>query len=131
MSLKNNRPYTILPHTFPFVLIDEVFDIDAGKSGKGKKLIPVDDSLGRGEMFPQVFLVEAAAQLSGIVSGREEGGFLAAVRDITFERKVVPGDAVEFSTETKGVFGGLYGFQVHAQCEGDLVMKGDIYLALA
>ena len=123
--------YTLLPHTFPFILIDSVYDIDPGKSGKGKKLIPVDDSLGRGEVFPQVFLLEAAAQLSGIVSGREEGGFLAAVRDITFERKVVPEDAVEFQSETKGVFGGLYGFHVNAQCEGELVMKGDIYLALA
>ncbi|MEE9523629.1 MAG: hypothetical protein V3V59_02645 [Thermodesulfovibrionales bacterium] len=125
------KPYTLLPHKFPFVMIDSVYDIDPGKSGKGKKLIPVDDSLGRGEVFPQVFLLEAAAQLSGIVSGREEGGFLAAVRDITFERKVVPGDAVEFQSETKGVFGGLYGFHVNAQCEGELVMKGDIYLALA
>jgi 3-hydroxyacyl-[acyl-carrier-protein] dehydratase len=125
------RPYSLLPHTFPFIMIDEVFDIDEGKSGKGKKLIPVDDSLGRGAVFPQVFLVEAAAQLSGIVSGREEGGFLAAIRDVTFERKVVPGDSVEFRSETKGVFRGLYGFHVSAQCDGELVMKGDIYLALA
>jgi 3-hydroxyacyl-[acyl-carrier-protein] dehydratase len=131
MSLKNDKPYALLPHAFPFVLIDEVFDIDAGKSGKGKKLIPVDDSLGRGDVFPQAFLIEAAAQLSGIVSGREEGGYLAAVRGITFEKEVVPGDVVEFSSGTKGVFGGLYGFHVSAQCEGDLVMKGDIYLALA
>lgn len=131
MTLSHSKPYDILPHTFPFVYIDEVIDIVAGKSGKGKKSIPVDDSLGRGEVFPQVFLIEAAAQLSGIVSGREEGGYLAAVRDITFERRVIPGDVIEFSSETKGVFGGLYGFHISAQCNGDLVMKGDIYLALA
>lgn len=131
MSLNNYRPYTMIPHAFPFVMIDLVFDIEEGKSGKGRKLIPFDDSIGRGDMFPQVFLLEAAAQLSGIVSGRKEGGFLAALRDITFERNVVPGDVVEFLSETKGVFGGLYGFHVNVQCDGEVVMKGDIYLALA
>lgn len=131
MTLSHNKPYELLPHTFPFVFIDEVTDIDPGKSGKGKKLITVDDSLGRGDVFAQVFLIEAAAQLSGIVSGRKEGGYLAAVRSITFGKKVVPGDVVEFNSETKGVFGGLYGFHVAAQCEDDLVMKGEIYLALA
>jgi len=131
MTDNNARPHFLLPHAFPFVMLDEVCGIERGRMGMGRKLIPSDDALGRGAVFPAVFLLEAAAQLSGMVSGREEGGFFAGIKDVSFSRQVVPGDVVEIESVMKGAFGGLFSFIVTARCDGELVMEGEIYLALA
>ncbi|GBD99954.1 3-hydroxyacyl-[acyl-carrier-protein] dehydratase FabZ [bacterium BMS3Abin07] len=125
------KPYNILPHSFPFVMLDKVLDVEKGRRGKGEKLVTCDDYPGRGDMFPQVLLLEASAQLSGIVSGREEGGYLAGMKNIHFEKNVMPGDVVEFESVMQGVFGGMYIFRVSARVGNETVMKGDIYLALA
>jgi len=131
MSTGDHTTYSLLPHEFPFIMIDEVYDIEVGKKGKGKKLIPVDDSLGRGDVFPNVLLIETAAQLSGIVSGRKQGGFFAGLRNISFHKGVRAGDTVHISSEMKGAFGGLYSFNVTASCEGEAVLEGELFLALA
>lgn len=125
------RPYTILQHAFPFVMLDRVYDLEFGVRGKGFKRITPDEFLCRIDTFPRTFILEAAAQLSGIVSGREEGGVFAGMKDISFTRDVRAGDTLELSSVVKGTFGGLYSFSVNAVCEGETVMEGEIYLALA
>lgn len=125
------RPYTILQHAFPFVMLDKVFDVELGARGKGLKRITPDEFLCRADIFPQCFIVEAAAQLSGIVSGKEEGGVFAGMKDISFGKNVRAGDTLELSSVVKGAFGRLYSFSVNAVCDGEMVMEGEIYLALA
>jgi 3-hydroxyacyl-[acyl-carrier-protein] dehydratase len=125
------RPHAILGHAFPFVMLDRVYEIESGRSGKGQKMISCDDFLARDETYPRCLLVEVAAQLSGIVSGKEQGGMLAGLKDIFFLHDVFPGDVVEFRASVKGSFGGLYSFSVEASRGGDKVMVGEIYLAVA
>lgn len=131
METLGHAPHTLLHHTFPFIMLDEVSEIRPGMSGKGKKLLSFDESMNRRETFPQCLLIEAAAQLSGIVSGREAGGFLAGLKDMRFLKDVRAGDTVEFYSSMRSVFGGIYGFGVTAVSGGEPVMKGELYLAMA
>lgn len=125
------RPYQVLHHAFPFIMLDAVYEVEPGTSGKGRKNITSDEFLVRDAHYPACLLIEAAAQLSGIVSGREQGGFLAGMKNIVFRKLVSAGDMVEFRSIQNGTFGGLYSFQVQAFCGGEPVMEGELYLALA
>lgn len=125
------RPYQVLHHAFPFIMLDAVYDVDPGTRGKGRKTIAADEFLVRNAYYPACLILEAAAQLSGIVSGREQGGFLAGMKDIVFRKQVSAGDMVEFRSIQNGTFGGLYSFTVQAFCGSELVMEGELYLALA
>lgn len=131
MSSGKGKTYALLPHEFPCVMIDKVYDVEIGKRGRGIKLIPGDDVLGRGKVFPSVFLIETAAQLSGIISGREKGGVIAGLRNMSFGQEVYAGDAVQVSSAMNGAFGGVYSFSVMAVCRNETVMEGEIFLALA
>ena len=75
MSLSKTEVEQILPHAYPFVMIDEVIELYPGKRGVGIKDITYDDiHINRGvagNFFPPVLIIEACGQLTGLVSVRE------------------------------------------------------------
>jgi 3-hydroxyacyl-[acyl-carrier-protein] dehydratase len=97
----------IIPHRYPFLLIDKVRDVVLNKSCIGIKNITFNEPQFQGHfpgmpIFPGVMIIEAMAQTSGILVGLsmdlvDKGArvFFMGVDGVKFRRKVVPGDVLE------------------------------------
>jgi len=94
-----------LPHRYPFLLVDRVTEVEKGKSIKGYKNISFNESFFQGHfpnnpIMPGVLIIEAMAQLSGILGfvtvGRKPSDgvvqYLAGSSKARFKRPVLPGD---------------------------------------
>ena len=102
-SIDIERILTVLPHRYPFLLVDRVLDIKAGESVTALKNVTYNEPFFRGHfpelrVMPGVLVVEALAQAGGILlhfSSKNEGRklvFLSKVDNAKFRKPVIPGD---------------------------------------
>ena len=99
----------ILPHRYPFLLVDRVIEIERGKCGVGVKNVTINDNFFQGHfparpVMPGVLMVEAMAQTAGVViltneAHRGKVAFFLAVDKVKFRRVVVPGDQLVMEVE--------------------------------
>jgi len=127
----------ILPHRYPFLLIDKVRDIVAFKSAVGIKNVTVNEPHFQGHfpgvpIMPGVTIVEAMAQTAAVMVGVSadlaDKNFLVyfmGIDSCKFRRKVVPGDVLElYVTATRGKPGGkVWKFEGRAEVEGELACE--------
>ncbi len=118
MKYNSNEIQDILPHRFPFQLIDKVIDGEEGKWAKGIKCVSVNEAHFCGHfpnkhVMPGVLIIEAMAQLGAVVllSKEENKGkiaYFAGIKNAKFRGVVQPGDVVEMTCtliRDKGKFG--------------------------
>jgi len=99
----------ILPHRYPFLLIDRIVELTLGERVVGIKNVTANEPFFEGHfpdnpIMPGVLIIEAMAQTGGIlarlsvpgVMEREGGVFFAAMDKVKFRRPVIPGDQVRF-----------------------------------
>ncbi|MDZ7698820.1 MAG: 3-hydroxyacyl-ACP dehydratase FabZ [Deltaproteobacteria bacterium] len=99
----------ILPHRYPFLLIDRIVELTLGERVVGFKNVTANEPFFAGHfpdnpIMPGVLIIEAMAQTGGIlarlsvpgVMEREGGVFFAAMDKVKFRRPVIPGDQVRF-----------------------------------
>jgi 3-hydroxyacyl-[acyl-carrier-protein] dehydratase len=102
----------ILPHRYPFLLVDKVVEYEMGKSAVGIKCVTLNEPHFTGHfpnrpIMPGVLQVEALAQLAGIVCLQMEGAepgavfFFAGVDGVKWKRPVVPGDTLVMEVKIK------------------------------
>ena len=118
--MKNNSDEIakILPHRYPFALVDRIVDGEEGKWAKGIKCVTVNEPFFQGHfpqyhVMPGVLIVEAMAQVGGValLSMPENKGKLAlfgGIKNARFRRQVTPGDVLEIEctlTKQKGPVG--------------------------
>jgi 3-hydroxyacyl-[acyl-carrier-protein] dehydratase len=100
----------VLPHRYPFLLVDKVVEYEAGKRAVGIKQVTVNEPHFTGHfpdrpIMPGVLQVEALAQLAGIVCLQMEGAqpgavfFFAGVDGVKWKKPVVPGDTLVMEVE--------------------------------
>ncbi|GMH36472.1 hypothetical protein BSKO_04340 [Bryopsis sp. KO-2023] len=134
----------ILPHRFPFLLVDRVVEIQKGKSIVGYKNVTINDNFFPGHfperaIMPGVLQVEALAQLGGILvlEGADDTAksnfFFGGIEKCRFKKPVVPGDTLMMKVEiTK--FNKRFGIcKSHGECYvgEDLVCETDMTLVIA
>lgn len=97
----------ILPHRYPFLMIDRVRGIELGRRATGLKMVTVNEPHFQGHfpgtpIMPGVFFIEAMGQTAGVLVGLTEKLidtgmliYLMSIEKAKFRRMVVPGDAVE------------------------------------
>ena len=102
----------ILPHRYPFLLVDKVEDIDGVKSARGIKNVTMNEPHFQGHfpgspIMPGVTIIEALAQTAAVMVGVThkliDSNFLIyfmAINKCKFRRKVVPGDVLELYVQT-------------------------------
>lgn len=103
-----NELFSYLPHRYPFLLIDRVVELDVGESIRGYKNITMNEELFNGHfpgqpIFPGVLILEAMAQLSGVLAfetkdKRPADGvnyLFGGVEKARFRRPVIPGDRLD------------------------------------
>lgn len=129
----------ILPHRYPFLLIDKVVDIDGYASARGIKNVTMNEPHFQGHfpgtpVMPGVTIVEAMAQTAGVMIGtalditdQELLIYFMSIDRCKFRRKVVPGDVMEMKLETlRGKPGGkIWKFAGRAYVEGEMAAEAE------
>ena len=108
MELNSNQIADILPHRYPFALVDRIMDMESGKWAKGIKCVSINEPFFCGH-FP----LEALAQVGAValLSEPENRGKIAlfgGVKNARFRRKVTPGDVLTLEctlTQRRGSVG--------------------------
>lgn len=113
MSADIQRIQRIIPHRYPFLLVDRVEDIDGTKSARGIKNVTFNEPHFQGHfpgtpIMPGVTIVEAMAQTAAVMVGAAMGMedkellvYFMAIDKCKFRRKVGPGDVLDLHIETK------------------------------
>lgn len=126
----------LLPHRYPFLLIDKIIDIDGDKSATGIKNVTYNEPHFTGHfperpIMPGVLIVEAMAQTAGAICARNQsaGGHLVyfmTIDNARFRKPVIPGDRLEIFVEKQRQRGNVWKFHCEAKVEGALVAEADI-----
>jgi 3-hydroxyacyl-[acyl-carrier-protein] dehydratase len=129
----------VLPHRYPFVMLDRVLEVIPGKRAVAEKTITQDGFFKRGRgglFFPELFLLEAMAQLGAIAAaaGPDDGrpgaadkvGYLAGLHDVKFTARPMPGDRVLFTVEYEARLGGLVRFTGTAKIGDELAAESKL-----
>ena len=129
----------IIPHRYPFLLVDKVVDINGTQSGKGIKNVTMNEPHFTGHfpdqpVMPGVLIVEAMAQTAGVMVGaaldmadKNMKVYFMAIDGVKFRRMVVPGDVLEMQIETtRGKPGGkVWKFKGVATVEGEMAAEAE------
>jgi len=129
--------HRIIPHRYPFLLVDKVRDIIVNESCVGIKNVTFNEPQFQGHfpnmpIFPGVMIVEAMAQTSGILVGlsmdlvdKNATVFFMGVDKVKFRRKVVPGDVMELHVRALRGGGRVWKFEGRAMVEGELACEAE------
>jgi 3-hydroxyacyl-[acyl-carrier-protein] dehydratase len=130
----------ILPHREPFLLLDEVTELEPGARVVARKLVREDEWYLSGHfpgnpIMPGVLMVEAMAQCGAVavLSEEENRGKLAlfaGIDDVRFKRLVRPGDELELVCELERVRGPVGRGKARATVDGELAVRGTLLFAL-
>ena len=131
----------LIPHRYPFLMIDRIRDIHYGSSAVGIKNVSVNEPHFQGHfptqpVMPGVLIIEAMAQTAGCLVvatlGRESEGklvYFMTVENARFRRPVVPGDQLEIPVEVQRHRGPVWKFSGKAHVDGTLVAEA-VYSAM-
>ena len=127
----------IIPHRYPFLLVDRVRDIDGTASAVGIKNVSFNEPHFQGHfpgapIMPGVTIIEAMAQTAAVMVGVGQNladtGFLVyfmGIESAKFRRKVVPGDVLEMHVTTKRGGGKVWKFSGRAEVDGELACEAE------
>ena len=131
----------LLPHRYPFALVDRVIAYKPGLSATGIKNVTVNEPHFQGHfpqrpLMPGVLIVEAMAQVGGIIvtqmSNLPKGLFVfAGIDGVRFRRPVVPGDQLIINCELISIKRKRFGkVKAEATVDGQLVCAGELMFSL-
>ncbi|WP_217586619.1 3-hydroxyacyl-ACP dehydratase FabZ [Lentibacillus saliphilus] len=130
----------IIPHRYPFLLVDKVLEVEEGERVVALKNVTVNEPFFQGHfpdypVMPGVLIVEALAQTGAIaVLGREENkgkiGFLAGIDKCRFKRQVKPGDQLQLEVEITRLKGPIGKGRGKATVNGEIACEADIMFAI-
>ncbi len=136
-----NRIMEILPHRYPFLLVDKIIEFEYGKRAVGIKNVTINEQFFQGHfpghpVMPGVLIVEALAQISGIImlnfpDMKGKIAYFAAMESVRFRRPVVPGDQLRLEVDllkAKGPVGKTLG---RAFVDGMVVAEAEMTFSLA
>lgn len=137
-----NEIKELLPHRYPMLLVDRVVELEEGKRIVAYKNITANEDVFNGHfpdapIFPGVMIVEAMAQVAGILgfkttNTKAEDGKLylfAGVDKCRFKRPVLPGDRLTMTAEVLAVKRHIWRFKTVATVDGQLAAEAELLCA--
>ena len=135
-----DRALQSLPHGPEFRFIERLTALDPGKSGAGEYTVRGDEVFLRGHfpgepMMPGVLLVEAAAQLAGVVAqtdpaiGPMPGLKLTAIRQAKIRGTARPGETIRVQAQVLGRMGNLVQARATASVKGEVLLEAEVVLS--
>jgi beta-hydroxyacyl-ACP dehydratase FabZ len=131
----------ILPHRYPFLLVDKIIKLDPGKSVTGVKNVTLNEHYFQGHfpgrpVMPGVLMLEAMAQTAGVMimtKGGHEGkvAFFMSIDNVKFRRVVVPGDQLVMEVESVKDRSRVVQIRGVGKVDGEIAVEADMMFTLA
>lgn len=130
----------IIPHRYPFLLVDKVLEVEEGKRAIGIKNVTANEEFFNGHfpdypVMPGVLIVEALAQVGAVAMLKKEENrgrlaFFAGIDNCRFKRQVRPGDQLRLEVEMTRVRGAIGKGKAIATVDGEIACETEITFAL-
>ncbi len=134
----------IIPHRYPFLLVDRVIELEPGKRAVGIKNVTANEPFFQGHfpdfaIMPGVLIVEALAQTAGICAnveaagdgtGEAKLGVFASIDEMKFKYQVTPGDTLRLEAEILSSKMGIVKARVKATVDEKTAAEGEIRFAM-
>ncbi|HHT62350.1 MAG: 3-hydroxyacyl-ACP dehydratase FabZ [Bacillota bacterium] len=130
----------ILPHRYPFLLVDKILELEKDKRIVGIKNVTINEPFFQGHfpgypVMPGVLIVEALAQVGAVLVLRKPEfagkiAFFAGIDNLRFRRQVVPGDVLRLEVEVKAFRGSMGKAKAVATVDGETACAGEIMFAI-
>ena len=140
MILNSNQIQEIIPHRYPFLMVDRIIELEEGLRAVGEKCVSVNEMHFVGHfpgihVMPDVLIIEALAQVGAVTilsleENRGRNAYFAGIKNAKFRRKVIPGDTLRLEiliTRIKGPIGIGVG---KAFLEGELACEAELMFAI-
>ncbi|KPB05751.1 3-hydroxyacyl-ACP dehydratase FabZ [Bacillus sp. CHD6a] len=135
-----NQIKEIIPHRYPFLLIDRIIEIEEGQRAIGIKNVTANEEFFNGHfpefpVMPGVLIVEALAQVGAVAMLKKEENkgrlaFFTGIDNCRFKKQVVPGDQLRLEVEMTRVRGSIGKGKGTATVDGQLVCELEMMFAL-
>jgi beta-hydroxyacyl-ACP dehydratase FabZ len=126
----------LLPHRYPFLLVDRIVEFDPGRRIVGIKNVTINEPFFQGHfpghpIMPGVLIIEAVAQVGGILALKAMGGgkriaYFAGIDNCKFRRPVVPGDQLRLEVNVLAHKGPVWKMHGEALVNGAVAAKADV-----
>lgn len=140
MVLNSNQIQEILPHRYPFLLVDRITECEPGIRAKGRKCVSADEMQFAGHfpgkhIMPGVLIIEALAQTGAVAILTQEQNkgkivLFGGIKQARFKRQVIPGDVLELSCEITASKGTVGIGSAQAYVDGELVVSAELVFAI-
>ncbi len=142
VKLEIKKILEILPHRYPFVLVDRVTDIVAGESIRGHKMVSANEPWCQGHfpdrpIMPGVLIIEALAQIGGILAYASEPFdastslmYFLGIDKAKFRHTVTPGDRLDLYVEVVQHRSNTWKLRGEATVEGTLCAQGELLASI-
>jgi len=137
-----NEILTMLPHAYPFLLVDRIVEIELGKRIVGIKNVTYNEPFFPGHfpgrpIMPGVLIVEAMAQTAGVLvfksmpeEDQKRSVFFLGMDNVKFRKPVIPGDQLRLELEITRHRQSIWGFKGKAFVDEKLVAEADLLAML-
>jgi len=138
VSVDIQRILEMIPHRYPFLLIDKVIDIAEGESATGIKNVTMNEPQFTGHfpqqpIMPGVLIIESMAQTAAILVVQTLGGdaegklvYFMSIDNARFRKPVVPGDVMHIHVAKKQSRGPVWKFESQVKVDGQVVAEATI-----
>ena len=134
--------FSVLPHRYPFLLIDKVKDIRGDEFGIGIKNVTVNEPQFMGHfpgnpIMPGVLMIEGMAQTGGVMAILHAGGstgkvvYFMTIDKAKFRKPVIPGDRIEYHMTKIAKKRNMWFYRGEAFVDGKLVVEAELSAVLA
>ena len=133
-----NKVLKLLPHRYPFLLVDRIYDMDGDDSCVGLKNVTINEPFFQGHfpqfpVMPGVLIIEGLAQTAGALCVSNVGQdykaelvYFMGIDNAKFRKPVLPGDTIEYHMRSLGRRKTMWWFHGDAKVDGQVVAEADV-----
>ena len=140
-QLDINDIMKMLPHRYPFLMVDKIIEFETSKRAVGIKNVTVDEPFFKGHfpdnpIMPGVLILEAMAQVGGLLTfgNKEMAGksvYFVGLNDVKFRKAVIPGDVLKIEVTITNLRSRLATLHGAATVDGEAVAEADIMFGIS